>query len=138
MFPRPLLVWPPVVSGLLAGFLAHRCSHQSLGPSFPRDHKTRSLTFQASSWSQVGCLCQTDPAPSSPIWVLQARSLLGLECDGTLSSRHCLWPSAPSEAQALKTCIAQMHPVTPELFELAGKHGRGPGLDIFLRQSFLE
>ena len=32
-------------------------------------------------------LCQADPAPSSPIWVLQACSLLGLECDGTLSSR---------------------------------------------------
>ena len=63
--------------------------------------KTRSLTFQASSWKQVGCLCQADPAPSSPIWVLQACSLLGLECDGTLSSRRCLWPSAPSEAQAL-------------------------------------
>ena len=63
---------PPIVSGLLAGSLAHRCSPQSMGPSFPRDQKNRSLTFQASSWSQVGCLCQADPAPSSPIWVLQA------------------------------------------------------------------
>ena len=58
----------------------------------------------------AGCLCQADPAPSSPIWVLQPCSLLALECDGTLSSRHFLWPSAPSKAQALKTCIAQMHP----------------------------
>ena len=110
MFPWPLLVWPPIVSGLLAGFLAHRCRPQSMGPSFPRDHKSRSLTFQASSWSQVGCLCQADPTPSSPIWVLQACSLLGLECGGTLFSRRCLWPSAPTEAQALKTCIPQMHP----------------------------
>jgi len=76
-------------------------------------HKTRSLTFQANSWSQVGCLCQADPAPSSPIWVLQACSLLGLECDGILSLRRCLWPSAPSEAQARKTCIPQMHPSDP-------------------------
>ena len=31
-----------------------------------------------------------------------------------------------------------MIPVTPELFELSGKYGCGPGLDIFLRQNFLE
>ena len=108
IFPRPLLVWPPIISGLLAGFLANRC--------WPRDHKTRSLTFQASSWSQVGCLYQADPAPSSSIWVLQACSLLALECDGTLSSRHYLWPSAPSQSQARKSCIAQMHPSDPLAF----------------------
>ena len=116
MFPRPLLVWPSVVSGLLAGSLAHRCSPQLVGPSFLRDHKIRSLTFQVSSWSQVGYLCQADPAPSSPIWVLQACSLLALECDGRFSSRHYLWPSAPSQSQAQKSCIVQRHPSDPLSF----------------------